>query len=94
MLRRMAAAEMRETVAWYNTQRQGLGREFRMAVHAAIYGILEFPERWPLFHKTVRRAVVTRFPYFVFYVSEGGVIRIFRVVHARRDLGPIRDLLP
>lgn len=94
MFRRPAIAEMREAVAWYNTKKPGLGREFRLAVHHVIQGIVAHPERWPLYCRTVRRAVVTRFPYVVYYVRQNDTIRFLRVVHTSLDPGPIRELLP
>jgi toxin ParE1/3/4 len=94
MFRRPASEEMREAVAWYNTRKAGLGREFRLAVHHVIQGILVYPERWPVYCRSVRRAVVARFPYVVYYVRQDDTIRILRVVHTSQDPGPILDLLP
>ncbi len=43
-----------------------------------------FPESFPVIYKNVRRAVVSRFPYAVFYVAEPAVV-VLAVLHTSRD---------
>ena len=92
--RRLAAAELRRDAAWYNLRKTGLGRDFRRAIQAVLDGIVDYPERWPLCQGHIRRAVVPRFPYVIYYESKDDSILVYRVVHSSIDPGPIRDLLP
>ena len=43
------------------------------------------PDRYPRVHGTVRRGLVRRFPYGVFYVVTDDTIVILAVFHASRD---------
>ena len=92
--RRIAAAELREAVAWYQLRQTGLGLDLRDEVDRVIQGIVEHPDRWAIYHKEIRRAVVRRFPYLLYYDIRLGEIRVFRIVHTSRDPLPVKDLLP
>lgn len=92
--RRIAAAELREAVAWYNVRQMGLGWALRDAVDEVVQGIVRHPDRWPICQKEIRRAVVRRFPYLIYYDVRPGTIRVFRIIHAGRDPLPVKDLLP
>jgi hypothetical protein len=91
---RLARAEMAEASAWYNTQRVGLGDEFLDECQRSMDGIVESPARWPLYQRNVRRYLMRRFPYLMYYDERPGRVRILRVVHSSRDPVPIRELLP
>jgi len=41
-----AQAELEEAVAYYETQKEGLGSQFTGEVKRAIHRILEYPEAW------------------------------------------------
>jgi toxin ParE1/3/4 len=43
------------------------------------------PNQYPVVHRNVRRALVRRFPYGVFYVVEGQRIVVLAVFHGSRD---------
>ncbi len=70
---------------WYEGQRTGLGEEFLAAVNASFDDIEEFPERFAFIRGSVRRAIVARFPYAVFYQVEPRRIVVFAVLHTARD---------
>ncbi len=40
---------------------------------------------YPLVHKELRRMLIRRFPYGLFYLMEEGMIVLLAVFHARRD---------
>jgi toxin ParE1/3/4 len=94
VMRRLAAMEVRAESAWYNSQRKGLGTEFRKEVRQVLKGIAVFPHRWPICVRTIRKAVLSRFPYVLYYEARAEEIRVFRVVHAKRDPMRIHELLP
>ncbi len=70
---------------WYEERRAGLGEEFLRAVDASFDAIEEFPEMFARVHGEVRRAMVARFPYAVFYRLEPKHVVVLAVLHTARD---------
>jgi hypothetical protein len=62
-----AGRDIAEARRWYESQRIGLGREYRQAVRVVESLIKAHPDSFPRVHGDVRRALVTRFPYAVYY---------------------------
>lgn len=80
-----ALIELLEARSWYDTQRAGLGEELAQVVADAIDRIGEHPESFPEVDADVRRVVLPRFPYGLFYRIEPDMIRILAIFHHRRD---------
>jgi plasmid stabilization system protein ParE len=78
---------------WYDSQRQGLGREFREAVDAAIARISDNPLAYPERYRGARRVVLRRFPYVLWYRLLENVVVVLACVHGRRDPRAIRARL-
>lgn len=76
---------MNEAHTWYESRQLGLGDDFLVAVEDAIEDLREHPERYRRVHGDVRRALIRRFPYGVFYLVEAERIVVIAVFHARRD---------
>ena len=70
---------------WYEEQRFGLGEEFLSAVQSTLRSIEQFPEMFVSIHSNVRRAIVSRFPFAVFYLVESRRVVALRVLHTARD---------
>ena len=70
---------------WYEGQRAGLGEEFLVTVNASFDNIEEFPEGCAFIRGSVRRAIVARFPYAVFYQVEPKRVVVLAVLHTARD---------
>ncbi len=70
---------------WYEEQRAGLGEEFLTAVDASFDAIEEHPEMFAQVRGKVRRAIVSRFPYAVFYQVEPKRVVVLAVLHTARD---------
>ncbi len=71
--------------AWYNGQHDALGEEFLAAVSTALDTVERFPDIFARVHGEVRRAVVSRFPYAVFYRIETKRVVVLTVLHTARD---------
>jgi toxin ParE1/3/4 len=82
---REARADITEAVVWLRKASPSLPRRFRLELETAYAVILEHPEVHPIVHKHVRRALLHRFPYSVFYLIEPPGILIVGVVHQARD---------
>ncbi len=84
-IRPKAEAELSDAFGWYEDQVSGLGSDFLNAVEAALYSIKRNPETYPAVHGAVRRCLIRRFPYAVFYWIEPSRIVVLAVFHVRRD---------
>ena len=69
----------------YERQTQGLGEQFLGAINSAFDAIERYPEMFASVHRDVRRALVARFPYAVFYRVETKQIVVLTVLHTARD---------
>ena len=86
VFRRVAEKEFDKAIAWYERQRQGLGREFRAIMDQTFDRISGNPEAFPKIRGEVRRAVVLRrFPFVVHFLVEARRIVILAVFHTSRD---------
>jgi plasmid stabilization system protein ParE len=85
IIRPEAEAELAEAFDWYEERVRGLGSEFLISVDAAIHSIIRKPLQFCKVHNNVRRALLRRFPYSVFFLAEGNRIVILAVFHAKRD---------
>jgi plasmid stabilization system protein ParE len=85
LVRPAAAADIEDTFLWYQTQRLGLGDEFREALRFTLTQVAENPQRYQVIHRGTRRALLKRFPYGVFYREFPEVIIVVACMHGRRD---------
>jgi len=80
-----AEADLTQAYQWYEEQVEGLGSEFLICVDACLKSIARSPKIYQRVHKNVRRALIRRFPYGIFFIEETDHIRVIAVFHARRD---------
>jgi toxin ParE1/3/4 len=85
IIRPDAERDLAEAYSWYEAQVPGLGSDFLLSIDAALSSIQRTPEMYPIVYKNVRRALVRRFPYGMFYVVEEVRIVVLGILHARRD---------
>ena len=83
--RRKVGRDLAGGYVWYNGQRDGLGEEFLAAVNTAFDTIERFPDIFARVHGEVCRAVVSRFPFAVFYRVEAKRVVVLTVLHTARD---------
>ena len=84
VLRPLASRDLEEAYTWYEAQQAGLGREFLDAVEIALARIEERPHGYPVVLQDARRALVSRFPYSIYYRMRGDEARILGVIHQSR----------
>lgn len=81
-----ARAELIGAQDWYENEAPGLGRHFREAVDAAIERMSANPRQFPVLHKSIRRALLRRFPYALMFVLEADeTVAIIVCFHGSRD---------
>jgi len=84
-LRPEAEADLKEAYRWHEKQRRGLGDDFLLYVEAALSALQENPKQFAFVYKEVRRTLVRRFPYTIFYVAQREGIMVLAIFHARRN---------
>lgn len=85
IVRPEAESDLAEARRWYERQLPGLGREFLDEVGASLERIGLNPEAYARIHGKLRRALVRRFPFGVFYLLERDRIVVVAVLRASRD---------
>ncbi len=78
-----AEGDLADALLWYEDQAAGLGVEFFRAVEARFAAIQRNPELYPVVYRGVRRALVRRFPYSIYYRVESGSITVLACLHSR-----------
>src|SRR5262245_12329984 len=89
-----AEQELKETISYYEHQRDGLGDEFAEEFKSATQRILQLPEAWSQLSENIRRCRLNRFPYGIVYAVRGEDVIIVAVMHLRRKPGYWKDRLP
>ena len=80
-----ADAELTEARQWYSHHRKDLDLRFMECIEDALARILSNPYLFPIVHGSLRRAVVRRFPFAIFYQITADELQIIAVFHSRRN---------
>lgn len=80
-----ADLDIQAAFGWYQHQRPGLGREFLNQLRATYDRIVEGPLKYQELRSGIRRALVQRFPYAVYFAVESDMIVVVAVLHSARD---------
>ncbi len=84
-VRRAAELDVAEAQLWYETQRSGLGAAFYSEVSQVIERLAENPLIYQVAYRDIRRALVPRFPYLIWYRVLGELVTVLACSHGRRD---------
>lgn len=84
-VRRAAELDMAEAQVWYETQQTGLGAEFRSEVTRVIDRLAATPLIYQIVHRDIRRAIVHRFPYLIWYRVAAETVVVLACTYAGRD---------
>jgi toxin ParE1/3/4 len=84
LIRPEAQADLHDAYAWYEAVRDGLGEDFLQRVEEALASVQHAPWQYPQLHRSVRRVLIHRFPYAVFYVIEQQRIAVLAILHCHR----------
>jgi plasmid stabilization system protein ParE len=80
-----AIADVEHAAGWYGQQEPGLGEVFEAVLEAKLTQIASRPRAFPVVLGRVRRAVLARFPYGVFYLEEGERVAVIGCLHTSQD---------
>ena len=82
-----AKADLADAVDWYRSMRPGLDQDFLLCTEEALALIRHYPVSSPILFRSLRRRLLRRFPYGVFYLYEPSLIRVLGILHSSRDPG-------
>ncbi len=80
-----ANLDVAATFDWYEMEQGGLGLEFLDALRATYDRVADSPHAYQDLRSGVRRALVRRFPYAVYFAIEGDAVVVLAVLHVARD---------
>jgi plasmid stabilization system protein ParE len=89
-----AEADIDEAVTWYAGQRAGLGVELIHAIDVCLQSVRRFPQARRIvledLDPPVRRSLVQRFPYSIYYVAVPGAVHVLGCLNQHRDSDDLR----
>jgi toxin ParE1/3/4 len=80
-----AVREVGEAYAWYESQSEGLGSEFELAFELQLKRLEQVPLLYSEVLHGVRRTLLPRFPYGVFFTVKNDLVHILAVIHTARN---------
>lgn len=85
VVRLEAEADIESAVVWYERQVRGLGARFLDALDDVQARIGGFPLHFPEVAPDVRRALLRRFPYAIYFVAQAERVVVIAVLHQHRS---------
>jgi toxin ParE1/3/4 len=82
---RRAVREIGEAFEWYEAQSPGLGLEYQAALALQLRRLELAPTQYAEVFPGVRRTLLARFPYSVFYTVQRDLVHILAVMHTARN---------
>ena len=80
-----ADLDVAATFDWYEKEEAGLGQEFLAELRATYDRVADGPLAYQDLRSGIRRALLRRFPYAVYFAVEGDVVVVLAVLHVSRD---------
>jgi plasmid stabilization system protein ParE len=84
IFRPQAEEEARAARRWYEDQVPGLGARFAGEIEEVFQRIASNPSEFPTVHGEIRRAVLRRFPFGIYFRIYQQDIVVLAVMHGRR----------
>ena len=80
-----AVREAGEAYDWYEAQSQGLGSEYEAALELQLRRLEQAPLLYAEILPGIRRTLLPRFPYALFYTVRNDLVHILAVIHNVRN---------
>ena len=85
LLRPEARLDLLDAFLWYQDQQAGLGHNFKLCIDDALSKLVKHPLFYKKVHNSIRRIIIKKFPFGIFYIMSGNKIIVLAVLHARRN---------
>jgi plasmid stabilization system protein ParE len=69
---------------WYEEQRVGLGEDFLLTLEASYAQLSRIPKAYEVLYRSIRRKLIRRFPYGIFFIIENKKIIVIAIMHTKR----------
>jgi plasmid stabilization system protein ParE len=84
VLRPEVEAEVTAAYLWYKRRSPSAGTAFLRSLDDRIESVRTDPERYRLIYRTARRALLSRFPYALYFGIEDSDVVVVACCHTRR----------
>lgn len=84
VFRSAATSDVDAAYDWYESQQRGLGSAFREAIDAVVELIAANPSASPVVRRNIRRVLLCRFPYAIFYRVVRDEVVVEACIHAKQ----------
>ena len=85
IVRPEAEEDIKEAYQWYEEQGVRLGDDFLLCIEEGLSKIQRDPKMYPIVYRNIRRILIRRFPFGIFYVVSSEKLVVLAVLHGRRD---------
>lgn len=89
-----AAEDAEQAARWYDRQRSGLAVEFLLELDASLERAAADPGLYQIQYRGVRRTLLHRFPYAVYFLVADDVVEVLAVLHQQRDSAVWQERTP
>jgi len=76
-----AKQELDDAIEYYNLQVKDLGKHFKQEIKSALKRIQNFPYAWSEVESEMRKCVLHKFPYNIYYSIQKNKIIILAIAH-------------
>ena len=80
-----AEIDIRDTVSYYREQSEGLDKDFINNIDSSFNEILKNPEAYPIAKYDIRKFVVSKFPFCIYYINNIDALYILAIFHDKRN---------
>ncbi len=80
-----AEEDLDESFLWYELQKPNLGKEFIKCIEDGLIKICNSPHRYPVVYENVRRFIIKKFPFCIYYYISHSKIKVIAVFHNSRN---------
>ena len=80
-----AQEDIQQTIDFNDITQSGLGEEFWLELKQKLLVIEQNPKQFPEITDFIKKAVLKRFPFNVFFVEKDNIINVFAVIHFSRS---------
>lgn len=80
-----AEIDIKDTTAYYREQSKGLVEDFINTIDSSFKEILRNPEAFPIAKYDIRKFVVSKFPFCIYYINDVDTLYILAIFHDKRN---------
>lgn len=80
-----AQSDIRAAARWYQREESDLGYQFKNEIRLTFRRIIKYPLAFPLVDNLIRRALMKRFPYSIYFIVKSHALLVVAVLHQQRQ---------